>query len=131
MDHGFASTVDIALLVGNALIKRGVFANTGGDQPFKNEELLYRFKAHDEAVKKGCDTPALLLQYGLFIWIQAHAGYDRPAECPACVNLRACKGHTNCVYVCVCVCVQNLPLTALLWAPGTELEHVNTSLALL
>lgn len=57
-ERGFASTVEEAISVGNAMMKRGMFSSATGAYPFKNEEALFRFKLHDEDVRKGCAPPS-------------------------------------------------------------------------
>lgn len=53
MEHGYANSIDVAVAVGNALLKRGILAHVSGEQSFKNDDQFYRFKVHDEDVRRG------------------------------------------------------------------------------
>lgn len=45
---GHARSTDEAVALGNALMNQQVFGSVTGDYPFRNENLLYRFRAHED-----------------------------------------------------------------------------------
>lgn len=45
---GHAKSVHEAVTLGSALLNQKVFSSVNGDNPFRNDSLLYRFAAHED-----------------------------------------------------------------------------------